>query len=398
MNDKKREALLAAIKREKTRNYIILYVVTLLIWVALLSFSFVKGYFSGKEFIVNVVNNIIGILPPILIFDFFNERLSREAATAEMSDKITETLMSRPETLNSFTLSQRKNFIKSTIESIAEDADNADMINGSLNNYLYKDNDYRIRTAFDYSFELDNSLPLIYNEIFENAEDYFYVQEKLYYTVKYLSPKANNMKSNIVKIGFLFDNKSLDKALREKKNTELFDQCIFREILDIKPEDLERLKSVTSDKEMFMRLFKVDIQVDRFRGVLEDVIVCNEGMVCFFNVDYDCNVNVHAIRIIFHMPKRWGSILEVALVDPVKAPRISLSYPDDTMVVDMFSFLSKGEESSLEVAHEHLNGIYDIAINSEWIYPISGIIFSINKSSISAAEPIRSIKQDVCSV
>ncbi len=380
MKNKKRTAFMEAIKREKTRNYIILYMVTLVIWLILLIYSFVKGFFTGEEFIVNVVNNIIGILPPILIFDFFNERLSREATAAEMSDKITETLMSRPETLNSFTLEQRRNFIKSTIESIAEDEDAADMINGSLKDYLFNDNNYRIRTAFDYSFELDSSLPFIYNEIFGQAEDYFYVQEKLHYTVKYLSPEANNMTSNIVKVGFLFDNKSLDSALREKKNAELFDKCIFREILDIKPEDLENLKNIVSSKEMFMRLFKLDIQVDRFHGILEDVIVCNEGIVCLFNIGHDRNADIHSIRIIFHMPKLWNSILEVALVDPVKAPGISLSYPDDTMNVEMFSFLSKGEESSLEVAHEHLNGIYDIAISSEWIYPISGIVFSVKKN------------------
>ena len=51
------------------------------------------------------------------------------------------------------------------------------------------------------------------------------------------------------------------------------------------------------------------------------------------------------------------------------------------MDVEMFSFLSKGEESSLEVAHEHLNGIYDISLNSEWVYPISGMVFCPEKKT-----------------
>lgn len=49
------------------------------------------------------------------------------------------------------------------------------------------------------------------------------------------------------------------------------------------------------------------------------------------------------------------------------------------MDVDMFSFLSKGKESSLEVAHEHFNGIYDIALTNEWIYPISGMVFKVSR-------------------
>ena len=80
IKDKNKNELIKAAQREKKRNYIILYTVTLLVWLVLVSISFVKGFFTGEEFIVNIVNNIIGILPPILIFDFFNEKLSRDAS------------------------------------------------------------------------------------------------------------------------------------------------------------------------------------------------------------------------------------------------------------------------------------------------------------------------------
>lgn len=48
-------------------------------------------------------------------------------------------------------------------------------------------------------------------------------------------------------------------------------------------------------------------------------------------------------------------------------------------IVQEFHLEGKGEESSLEVAHEHLNGIYDISLSSEWIYPISGMVFCPEK-------------------
>jgi hypothetical protein len=41
----------------------------------------------------------------------------------------------------------------------------------------------------------------------------------------------------------------------------------------------------------------------------------------------------------------------------------------------MYAYLSKGKESSYEIAHEKKNGIYDISLNTEWIYPISGLVF-----------------------
>ena len=160
---------------------------------------------------------------------------------------------------------------------------------------------------------------------------------------------------------------------------DVFENCIFRESLDIKPEDLESLKDFIGSKEAFQSIFKVDLQIDSFKAVLDSVTVYNQGIVCAFRSGHNTAAAEHTIRIIFHMPKVWDSLIEVALVDPVKAPKISVSYPEDIMDVDMYSFLSKGKESSLEVAHEHFNGIYDIAITSEWIYPISGMVFKVNR-------------------
>lgn len=131
-----------------------------------------------------------------------------------------------------------------------------------------------------------------------------------------------------------------------------------------------------------MEMFKVDLQIDRCSGKLVDVMLKDHGIIAKYKVDHDVNALSHVIRIIFHMPKQWGTLLEVALVDPTKGPKITVSYPEDIMDVEMFSFISKSEESSLEVAHEQNNGIYDIALNTEWIYPIGGMVFSVSKKEI----------------
>ena len=78
------------------------------------------------------------------------------------------------------------------------------------------------------------------------------------------------------------------------------------------------------------------------------------------------------------MPKRWGSVIEVALVDPTYAPKITLSYPRDKMSIEMYSFLNKSDNTSLKETHEQLNGVFDVSLN-EWVYPISGMIFKIEK-------------------
>ena len=92
------------------------------------------------------------------------------------------------------------------------------------------------------------------------------------------------------------------------------------------------------------------------------------------------SVDEYSVRVIFSMPRRWGSVIEVALVDPTFAPKITLSYPSDKMDIDMYSFLSKSDKTSLSEAHELLNGIYDISL-SEWVHPVSGIIFTVDKKN-----------------
>ncbi len=239
---KDKSELMGSLKREKKRNYVILYTVTLAVWLLLVAYSFLKGFFNGGEFVVNVVNNIIGILPPILIFDFFNEKLTKESDTIEMSNQITETLMSNPETLELFSEEQKKNFIRSAVCSVVRDPDAADMLNDTLSHYLSGKVIGKIRTSFDYDFVLEERLPAVYETLLEKQENYFYVQEKLCYTVKYLTEQENNAASNLIKIGFTFDNKDLDNVLRERKTNDDFENCIFRESLDLKKEDLEKVR------------------------------------------------------------------------------------------------------------------------------------------------------------
>lgn len=379
MKDKKYAQLINAAKREKRRNYAILYILTLTVWLALVIYSFINDFFTFNELIVDIIISLVGVLPPILLFDFFNEKLSKDASAIEMSNKITETLMSNPETLDLFTAEQKEQFILSTIRSIAKDEDVTEMINDSVHNFLFSSQALKLRTQFFYDFELHNNLPAVYDGYIKNKKDYFYVQEKLNYRIKYITDTANTTKTNLIKIGFSFSNAHLDNALRENGVTPFFENCLFREALDIKPCDIETLKSAAADKQVFQQLFKVDLQIDHFSGTLESVETSDCGIVCVFKVNHDTKITEHQIRVIFHMPKVWNSVLEVALVDPVKAPKISLSYPEDTMTVDMFSFLSKNKESSIEVAHEHLNGIYDIALSNDWVYPISGLVFAVNE-------------------
>lgn len=362
------------------KSYAILYLTVIAIVIIGEAFLAYFHDFSWIDLMQDIIGNLMGVLAAFLLFDIFHERISKDSYAAEMSQQILDTIMASPEALDRFTDEQKKVFIGAAIESIVADEDTTEMLSSTILDYLEKNKDSRIRTRFDYKFELHENLPSVYDG-FADKEKYFYVQEILGYDVKYLSSAANNTDNEYVSIGFLFNNEDLDKVLREKGTAVEFQRCIFRESLDMEMEDITYLKDLAENgqQEKIIALLKPDLQIDRCSGTVDKVEVKENGIIVRFKVGHDTAAMNHSIRIIFHMPKLWGSLLEVALVDPTKAPKITVSYPEEVMDVDMFSFLSKGEEASQEVAHQQANGIYDIALNTEWIYPISGMIFTVKR-------------------
>ena len=127
-------------------------------------------------------------------------------------------------------------------------------------------------------------------------------------------------------------------------------------------------------------MFRPHLNIDRCRGEIVAVnVIPDSGIIIVFRVDHDIQAAEHTIGIVFHIPKKWDTVVEVALVEPTKEPQISLSYNEDAMDVEMYAFLNKGESSSYENVSENENGIYSIALTGEWVFPMSGVIFSVKR-------------------
>ena len=369
-------------KQNIRKSYYILYILVALIVLIFGFFSYFIFHESIYDILKDTVGNLVGVLAAFLIFDIINDRLSKESYSQEMTKNIMQALMARPETLNTFTQEQKNLFIVSTIKSSLNDEDCVEMVSNQCLSYLNHPNYDKIRLNFDYKFEIYKKLPTSYNWL-KNINDYYCVREILGYKVRYKSNSAKKVKENTIFVGFLFNNSMLDSVFREISDDSNFNYCIFRENLDINSEDIEYLSTLSSEEllNIFSETFKFDIQVDQHKGKLKEVNINSFGILAKFNVTYDGAANENSIRIIFHMPKQYGSILQASITDPTKAPKITVSYSDEDFNVNMYPFLSKGIESSYEVAHEQKNGIYDISLNTEWIYPISGIVFTIEKKT-----------------
>ena len=122
-------------KKNKKRMMGILILATILVWIILLLLKIFVWELSLSDLLDDITANILGILPPLLIFNFAYEKLTQDISAIEMSEQITETLMSDPDTIALFTEEQRRGFINSTIASLV-DKGACEMVQGALDPYL----------------------------------------------------------------------------------------------------------------------------------------------------------------------------------------------------------------------------------------------------------------------
>ena len=401
--NRKDDAVRKIYRKDINNGYFILYLsVFIIIVVGEIILYRLEDNFSIAELFRDLIGNLMGVMAAFLIFDIAHEKMSKDAYASEVSEQILDTLMYHPETMELYENDQKKTFVNAFIGSIVEDQDVSEMISSHLNTYLLTAKDFqnnpevtekdcRIKTAFSYRFVLEEDRKAAFGDlkapVVDGRDPYFYVQEELLYIIKYLNPKGNYTDSHVLKMGFIYDNEKLDRFLRGNKsqqNNLVLRNCIFRENLDIEEEDKKLFQDMAGDKEALISLVKKMIRphlkIDNMSGKLTDVeVIGNSGVIISFTIDHDLEAMEHDISLVFHMPKKWNGILEVALVEPTKNPHISLSYNEDMMDVEMYSFLNKGESSAYENASENENGVYSISISDEWVFPISGVVFPVKR-------------------
>lgn len=374
--------ILTLIKHEKRKDYLILYICIIIFFLITLLLCIIKGYFSWSVFLQSILINLLGLIPAILFFDFFYRKISLDSSSIELSNKITSVLMSNPDTLKLFNIKQCQKFIDSTVYAIVKDEQLKEMIMSNLRSYLVNDLNYSIKTFFECSFEFYENLPENYN-FFSNKEDYYYVQERIFFKIRYLRV-TDSIFVNKICIVFAFNNVFLDKVFRNNLDEYSIENCIFRESLDLNIVDINFFKSlsITEFRELFKKMFKLNVQVDNSIAEIDDIKLDDNGIIVNMNVNCCREQDEHSIQIYFYMPKLWKSVLEVAFVEPTKAPNIFVSYSEDKMLVNMFSFLSKSEQTSFDMAYKHDNGIFHIVLHDEWIMPVGGVIFTVEKINI----------------
>lgn len=218
-------------KNRKSRKYvtIMLALITLVTWVVFLGIKLLILNNRGEAFdfgmvLDGIIDNLLGILPPIIIFNFAYEYLTQDYVSEEISEQITKTLMSDPRAIARFDKEAKETFIYSTLLSMLKE-EQGEMVYGMIKPYLKCD--YNIRKNFKYKFIIseytnDNIFP---------PEEYIKIQERLTYKKYYMTA---NVFEKRFKIGFFLEDVESDSALKNQ-------QYLFREDLKIQKRELDKL-------------------------------------------------------------------------------------------------------------------------------------------------------------
>ena len=175
-------------------------------------------------------------------------------------------------------------------------------------------------------------------------------------------------------IAFLTNLDDLDSALRDQN-------FIFSENLTIEKEDMEKLLALdTEDKEYFYNsVMRVKLNINGTVMSPEEIVYNAGGIFGQYTLsDEVLNASqTFDVKIRFKVPQLYSeSYFFASISEPTYAPFIRFSYPEDEFDVKMIPFLNR----SLTAKDTKIfDGVRELSIDNEWVLPVSGAIFLINK-------------------
>ena len=355
--------------RSKKRAVIMLATATGIVWLVLLLVKIIVAYTNGDgldfmSLLDGIWDNILGILPPIILIDFAFEFVTQDYVSEEISEQITGTLMSNPDTIRLFDDETKRSFLNATIDSLATNgSDEAEMAENAIAPYIQ--GKYNLKKYFNYNITLRQD-PVC--ALFDMPE-YLTVNETLCYEKYFL---ATEPLGETFGIGFFVSNSDLDRQLRGQT-------FLVREGLTVRPEELQKLCSLSDeDKIRFVANdMRLKVYIDRSRCEITGVTIDDTGIVVTLHSDHKIKENMAYIDVAFCMPRlQTERIFLAAITEPTYSVNIRFDYPRSIYKVEMFPFFNDTEDALVEEADRGV-GSCDVNLRDKWVYPMSGIIFAI---------------------
>jgi len=355
-------------RHRKTLRYVtvMLAAVTGFIWLALLVIKLVFGDVDFPVLLDDIMSNILGILPPIIIFNFAYEYFTRDYVTDDISRQIIGTLTGQPEMIGSFRKGVRREFIKSTVVSLVGEH-RGDMAYGALEPFI-SEQPYDVKESFQYIIDIKrfHGAKDIGTDIF-SPDVYYMARENLRYRKIF---SGGEQLIEHMNLGFFADSVTLEAELIEKN-------YLFRESFNIEDVCMARLLSLSEEERLdfireclqltlFLNKQPTDITGVSFGEFGISVELSPKSPIVARELEIDLGVRIPLLRS--------RSEFLVSLTEPTLSPEITLTYDAGVSNVTAYPFLS--DDAAMVMRAGAMPGRY-FTNPQGWVYPVKGILFIV---------------------
>ena len=254
--------------------------------------------------------------------------------------------------------------IKSAIDALGDEY-SAPILKSTLSSL--SDGVFNVRKKFNYNIKIDKDFN--FRGIDIPSDKYFRLSERFAYSKVFRVDKPKS--GDPFWISFTTGLTELDEELRDEK-------FFFSENLMIDTEDMQKITRLDEEgkRSFYHSVMNVQIVINDKR--LEPCeIVVNEGGI-FGRYDMPDELDdIIDVSIKFKIPQKYNNSFFFACIsEPTYSPNICVEYDEYDFNVEMIPFLTRSLTTKDTRA---LDGVCELNVDNEWIMPISGAIFLIDK-------------------
>lgn len=358
------------LKREK-RNISLLFLwILILFFIITLLINFLVGGYTWKKLFLDLINAMIGIMIPLVLFNVAFEYFTKNQQNREISDTLAETLMANKQVIDRFSTDAKKHFIKHSTESILGETNGSMLYSTLIQPYL--NHKYNFRRNFKYYISYTDKPNISYDHMNEELASMFFASSDYYWVSQELSFIRHlnniNLEDRSIFIGFSYKESTLD-ALYNRQS------FLFRENLWLKDDHIGFLQNLDTNK---MEKFVNDIL--RFKLTLNGVTiqgkvtkVDDEGFYLLFEIPSSIELlknKEYKFKMQFEMPQVKNQRKFIAVVsEPTHNVEILFSHIQNKVKVIAIPFFDDPEALSF-LPNE------TVKINIDrWVLPRAGVVF-----------------------
>ena len=243
--------------------------------------------------------------------------------------------------------------IKSAIDALGDEY-SAPILKSTLSSL--SDGIFNVRKKFNYNIKIDKDFN-------------FRLSERLTYSKVFRVDKPGS--GDPFWISFSTGLTELDEELRDEK-------FFFSENLMIDTEDMRKISDLDEEgkRSFYHSVMNVQIVINDKRLEPSEIVI-NEGGI-FGRYDMPDELEeIIDVSIKFKIPQKYNNSFFFACIsEPTYSPNICVEYDEYDFNVEMIPFLTRSLTTKDTRA---LDGVCELNVDNEWIMPISGAIFLIDK-------------------